>query len=190
MKEVNNITQYILECTCNAKKSRSYMAKPQLHKIAEYASKMLNMIPEGEPIEDWMESKIAQIADDISEVYHRLDYNFEGGIPQMQQHSPLDEELDPVGDEDGDIDNDGDVDNADIYLKNRRNVISRAINKDSNIEEEEKLEEKELCARGKRAAKKKYDTYPSAYANGYAVQVCKGDKPGLDGKNKKAKGWS
>jgi hypothetical protein len=24
--------------------------------------------------------------------------------------------------------------------------------------------------------------YPSAYANGYAVQVCKGTKPGLDGK--------
>jgi hypothetical protein len=39
-----------------------------------------------------------------------------------------------------------------------------------------------LCARGKAAAKAKYDVYPSAYANGYAVQVCKGKKPGLDGK--------
>jgi hypothetical protein len=39
-----------------------------------------------------------------------------------------------------------------------------------------------LCARGKSAAKAKYDVYPSAYANGYAVQVCKGKKPGLDGK--------
>ena len=39
-----------------------------------------------------------------------------------------------------------------------------------------------LCARGKAAAKSKYDVYPSAYANGYAVQVCKGTKPGLDGK--------
>jgi len=39
-----------------------------------------------------------------------------------------------------------------------------------------------LCARGKAAAKSKYDVYPSAYANGYAVQVCKGEKPGLDGK--------
>jgi len=28
----------------------------------------------------------------------------------------------------------------------------------------------------------RYDVYPSAYANGYAVQVCKGKKPGLDGK--------
>ena len=39
-----------------------------------------------------------------------------------------------------------------------------------------------LCARGKAAAKSKFDVYPSAYANGYAVQVCKGKKPGLDGK--------
>ena len=41
-----------------------------------------------------------------------------------------------------------------------------------------------LCARGKAAAKAKYDVYPSAYANGYAIQVCKGKKPGLDGKKR------
>ena len=39
-----------------------------------------------------------------------------------------------------------------------------------------------LCVRGKTAAKSKFDVYPSAYANGYAVQVCKGRMPGLDGK--------
>jgi len=41
-----------------------------------------------------------------------------------------------------------------------------------------------LCARGKAAAKSKFKVYPSAYANGYGVQVCKGKKPGLDGKKK------
>ena len=41
-----------------------------------------------------------------------------------------------------------------------------------------------LCARGKAAAKAKFDVYPSAYANGYAVQVCKGKMPGLDGKKR------
>ena len=41
-----------------------------------------------------------------------------------------------------------------------------------------------LCARGKNAAKAKYDVYPSAYANGYAVQVCKGKIAGLDGKKR------
>ena len=41
-----------------------------------------------------------------------------------------------------------------------------------------------LCARGKSAAKSKFKVYPSAYANGYAVQVCKGQMPGLDGKKR------
>ena len=39
-----------------------------------------------------------------------------------------------------------------------------------------------LCARGKAAAKAKFKVYPSAYANGFAVQVCKGRMKGLDGK--------
>ena len=38
-----------------------------------------------------------------------------------------------------------------------------------------------LCARGKTAAKARYDVYPSAYSNGHAVQVCKGKIKGLDG---------
>jgi hypothetical protein len=41
-----------------------------------------------------------------------------------------------------------------------------------------------LCSRGVSAAKSKYKVYPSAYANGYAVQVCKGKIKGLDGKKK------
>lgn len=47
---------------------------------------------------------------------------------------------------------------------------------------EEKKKDNKLCARGIAAAKSKYDVYPSAYANGFAVQVCKGTKAGLDGK--------
>ena len=39
-----------------------------------------------------------------------------------------------------------------------------------------------LCARGKASAKATYDVYPSAYANGHAIQVCKGKIKGLDGK--------
>jgi hypothetical protein len=41
-----------------------------------------------------------------------------------------------------------------------------------------------LCARGKSAAKAKFDVWPSAYSSGYAVQVCKGKIKGLDGKKK------
>ena len=40
--------------------------------------------------------------------------------------------LDPVGQEDDDIDNDGDVDKTDKYLKNKRKKVSQAINKNKN----------------------------------------------------------
>ena len=39
-----------------------------------------------------------------------------------------------------------------------------------------------LCARGKAAAKSKFKIWPSAYGNGFAVQVCQGRMKGLDGK--------
>ena len=56
--------------------------------------------------------------------------------------------------------------------------------KDMSVMEGRKKTGTKLCARGKSAAKAKFDVYPSAYANGYAVQVCKGTKPGLDGKKR------
>ena len=52
---------------------------------------------------------------------------------------------------------------------------------DEIVSEGKKKPGTKLCARGKAAAKSKFKVYPSAYANGYAVQVCKGTKPGLDG---------
>ena len=60
--------------------------------------------------------------------------------------------LDPVGKEDGDIDNDGDEDDTDSYLLNRRKKIGQAMKKeDMQYEEEEKEEEenvKKLDSRG------------------------------------------
>ena len=55
---------------------------------------------------------------------------------------------------------------------------------DVSIIEGRKKTGTKLCARGKAAAKSKYDVFPSAYSNGYAVQVCKGRMPGLDGKKR------
>jgi len=68
-------------------------------------------------------------------------------------------------------------------------IITRVINekKKSKKKKSKKKKSKKdttLCSRGKNAAKAKYDVYPSAYANGYAVQVCKGKMPGLDGEKR------
>lgn len=62
-----------------------------------------------------------------------------------------------------------------------------------NLEEAKKNRKKtgtKLCARGKAAAKAKFDVYPSAYANGYAVQVCQGRIKGLDGKKRASGAYS
>jgi hypothetical protein len=67
------------------------------------------------------------------------------------------------------------------FLKNEMEKESQYVDYE-DINEGRKKTGTKLCARGKAAAKAKFDVYPSAYANGYAVQVCKGRMPGLDGK--------
>jgi hypothetical protein len=60
---------------------------------------------------------------------------------------------------------------------------SEKSNLDSeDIQESRKKSGTKLCARGKAAAKAKFKVWPSAYGNGYAVQVCQGRIKGLDGK--------
>lgn len=52
------------------------------------------------------------------------------------------------------------------------------------MEEGKKKSGTKLCSRGKAAAKAKFKVYPSAYSNGFAVQVCQGRMKGLDGKKR------
>jgi hypothetical protein len=46
------------------------------------------------------------------------------------------EAMDPVGEEDEDVDNDGDSDESDKYLTNRRKAIGKAMSGDEEMEEE------------------------------------------------------
>jgi hypothetical protein len=55
---------------------------------------------------------------------------------------------------------------------------------DEVVSEGRKKTGTKLCARGKAAAKARYKVYPSAYSNGHAIRVCKGDIKGLDGKKR------
>jgi hypothetical protein len=47
----------------------------------------------------------------------------------LNRYYEIDEAMDAVGKEDGDIDNDGDEDSSDEYLKKRRDAIGKAIKK-------------------------------------------------------------
>tara|TARA_Y100001963_G_C6748766_1_gene433009 strand:- start:896 stop:1237 length:342 start_codon:yes stop_codon:yes gene_type:complete len=59
--------------------AKSYMAKPQLFKISNYASKIHDMIGDDEQLSDWMESHIAQVSQMIGSIYHSLDYKKKTG---------------------------------------------------------------------------------------------------------------
>jgi len=56
------------------------------------------------------------------------------GVMETHQENKFKEDLDSVDKEDDDVDNDGDSDASDDYLKNRRDVISKAIEKESVTE--------------------------------------------------------
>ena len=55
-------------------KKDSYMAKPQIRKIEKYAAAIDDMVHPGSHLDDWIESKIAQISLSIGDIYHSLDY--------------------------------------------------------------------------------------------------------------------
>ena len=70
------------------------------------------------------------------------------------------------------------------FLKNEMEGGSDYEEDEDMIEEGRKKTGTKLCARGKVAAKSRYDVFPSAYSNGHGVQVCKGKIKGLDGKRR------
>jgi len=66
----------------------------------------------------------------------------------VKADSEYEEKMDPVGKEDGDIDNDGDEDSSDEYLAKRRKAIKASIKKDmkkSDYAEEDSVEHKAGC---------------------------------------------
>lgn len=77
-------------------------------------------------------------------------------------------------------------DHISVAKENMDQVLDFFMNlkDEQSINEGKKKKKNKLCSRGINAAKSKYDVYPSAYANGYAVQVCKGTIKGLDGKKR------
>ena len=111
----------------------SDMAKTQLYATAKYAIELLRMIQDGEHLDAWVQAKITKAADYIDAVKHYMEgEEFLAGTeaPGMEDEpveEPVDEKMDPVGQEDDDINNDGKVDKTDKYLKSKRVKIGQAI---------------------------------------------------------------
>ena len=78
-------------------------------------------------------------------------------------------------------------DHVSVAKENMDQVLDFLMNQTEDgheLHEAKKKKKNKLCSRGISAAKSKFDVYPSAYANGYAVQVCKGKIKGIDGKKR------
>jgi len=76
------------------------------------------------------------------------------------------------------------IDQVFDFFKNEFEKEEEYVDYEEMMAEGKKKTGTKLCARGLAAAKGKFKIFPSAYSNGYGVQVCKGTKPGLDGKKK------
>ena len=78
-----------------------------------------------------LNQRLTALYEDIGHVLNRY---YEIDEAHMYGHddedSEMEEKLDPVGKEDGDIDNDGDEDSSDEYLKKRRDAIAKAMKKE------------------------------------------------------------
>jgi len=70
-------------------------------------------------------------AKEAQQLNQRLTALYEDIGHVLNRYYDIDEALDPVGKEDGDIDNDGDKDDSDEYLQKKRDAISKAIKKES-----------------------------------------------------------
>ena len=138
------------------------------------------------------EKDISYLVKKVLKEQQTTNYMFFSNLEQIKRQCELLLELDPnVVDEIIENGHDWADDHVSEAKNNMDQVFDFMMNETKkqksyvdfeDIQEGEKKTGTKLCARGKAAAKSKFKVYPSAYANGYAVQVCKGRMPGLDGK--------
>ena len=139
------------------------------------------------------ESDLKKIVNKVLREQESPNYMFFSNLEQIARQAKLLLELDPrIVDEILTNGHDWADDHVTVAKENIDQVFDFMMNetkrmdslKDESLTEGRKKTGTKLCARGKAAAKAKFKVYPSAYANGFAVQVCKGRMKGLDGKKR------
>jgi len=179
-----------------------YMFFSNLEQIRDQASELLKydknqveqLLDNGH---DWAQDHIASSTESIDQVYDFMKNNFNNQTNMMQEQSTFSS----MG---GEVEclkninrttnwkdvlawfNKNDVDyfgmnDLEMYIKY---LEEQSKTDQLQVQEGRKKTGTKLCARGKAAAKAKFDVYPSAYSSGYGVQVCKGKIKGLDGKKR------
>lgn len=145
------------------------------------------------------ESDLKKIVNKVLQEQESPNYMFFSNLEQIERQVKLLQELDPrIVDEILTNGHDWADDHITVAKENIDQVFDFMMNEtkrggditsqftddDNILDEGKKKAGTKLCARGKAAAKAKFKVYPSAYSNGYGVQVCQGKMPGLDGKKR------
>jgi|LakMenE18May11ns_1017448.scaffolds.fasta_scaffold9958144_5 hypothetical protein len=202
-KIILNKDQYkILEKLVSEQEDR-YMFFSNLEQIRDQANELLKydrnkveqLLDDGH---DWAQDHVASSTESIDQVYDFMKNNFNNETNMIQEQPMLTNNMkssieclksikkDVSWQEVLQWFNENNIDyfgmnDLEMYIKY---LEERSDSKQLQVQEGRKKTGTKLCARGKSAAKAKFDVYPSAYANGYAVQVCKGKVKGLDGKKR------
>ena len=202
-KIILNQSQYkLLEKLVSEQEDR-YMFFSNLEQIRDQANELLKydrnkveqLLDDGH---DWAQDHVASSTESIDQVYDFMKNNFNNETNMIQEQPMLTNNMKSSIEclksikkdiswqevlqwfNENNIDYFG-MNDLEMYIKYLEE-ISDSIQ--LQVQEGRKKTGTKLCARGKSAAKAKFDVYPSAYANGYAVQVCKGKVKGLDGKKR------
>jgi hypothetical protein len=179
-----------------------YMFFSNLEQIRDQASELLKydknqveqLLDNGH---DWAQDHIASSTESIDQVYDFMKNNLNDQTNMMQEQSTFSnmggevECLKNINQKinwkdvlawfsENDVDYFG-MNDLEMYIKYLEN---KSKSNQLQVQEGRKKTGTKLCARGKAAAKAKFDVYPSAYSSGYGVQVCKGKIKGLDGKKR------
>ena len=179
-----------------------YMFFSNLEQIRDQANELLKydknqveqLLDDGH---DWAQDHIASSTESIDQVYDFMKNHLNDQTNMMQEQSTLStmtgevECLKNINQKvnwkevlgwfnENDIDHFG-MNDLEMYIKY---LESRSNGNQLQVQEGRKKTGTKLCSRGKAAAKAKFDVYPSAYANGYGIQDCKGKIKGLDGKKR------
>ena len=140
-------------------RSNRYMFFSNLQQMKRQCEMLLEM--DQDEIESILENGHDWAQDHIAEAKNNMDQVFDFLKNETEGESDYEEKEDNDDEEDM------------VMVEGRKKKRRKKIRKKTGTP---------LCARGIASAKSKYDVYPSAYANGHAVQVCKGTIKGLDGK--------
>jgi hypothetical protein len=163
MKNLNNIIKKVLK-----EENQRYMFFSNLEQMKRQCEILLGK--DKQMIESILDNGHDWAQDHIAEAKNNMDQVFDFIMNEIEGDDFSSEEV---------MEDDNIIDDLAMTEKNPGEALALY-----QMTEGRKKTGTKLCARGKAAAKAKFDVYPSAYSNGFAVQVCKGSKAGLDGKRR------